>query len=732
MFLYFERKEMPLHIGSVVILDGAFDAGSEQLFAARLPEIPRYRQRAVFAPLNLTHPCWEYDPDFDIRNHVHRVALDPPGSEEQLSDLAGRVFTPLMDRSKPLWDVTVVDGLDHGRSALVCRVHHSMMDGVSGMTLVNALFDASREPRRVEPQVYHSPPLPDPTQVLVEGLASTCADVASRFIGAQISLLRLFEAYAGDTSKTSLRGLWDTMPELLRPADRLPFNRPCSGERGYCWTAVPFAEVRAIRTALGGTLNDVILAVVTGAISRYVAAHREPVKNRFARLLVPVNARPAGENGSAGNQISMLPLSVPLGIEDPLERIQAVMRRANAMKNARIADVIALIGTWLGWIPPQMQQSLAAMPFLPQPVLMFNLVCTNVPGPMVPLYANGRELLTYYPHVPCGSDVGIGVAISSYNKGLYFGVTYDGEAAPDGEIFRDFLVETYQELRAAAGVAPVAFGMPSRRVAAAAEPEQPAVEGPQQDAQRRAAESALQTGAAAEPEQSVAEGPQQDEQPRAAEAALQTAEATEPEQPATEGPEQAKPPRVAEAALQTGAAAEPEQGTALRRAAEAALQTGAAAQTERQAVQAPQQREPRRAAEAAQAVQAPQQEEPPRAAEAALQTGAAAQTERQAVQAPQQGEPRRAAEAALQTAAATEPEQPAAEAPQQDKPPRRAAVPERPAREVPQPEEPAAVAPTAPEAEPAAAPDPAPARQARARNHRGRRAGAAKAGQNPR
>lgn len=252
-----------------------------------------------------------------------------------------------------------------------------------------------------------------------------------------------------------------------------------------------------------------------------------------------------------------------------------------------------------------MQQSLAAMPFLPQPVLMFNLVCTNVPGPMVPLYANGRELLTYYPHVPCGSDVGIGVAISSYNKGLYFGVTYDGQAAPDGEIFRDFLVETYQELRAAAVVAPVAFGMPSRRAAEAAEPEQPAAEGPQQP----------------------------------------------------------RPPRVAEAALQTGAAEE---------------------------------------------------------------------SERQVVQAPQQEEPPRAAEAALQPAATAEPEQPAAEAPQQDKPPRRAAVPEQPAREAPQPEEPAAAAATAPEAEPAAAPDPAPARQPRTRNHRGRRAGAAKAGQNPR
>jgi hypothetical protein len=140
------------------------------------------------------------------------------------------------------------------------------------------------------------------------------------------------------------------------------------------------------------------------------------------------------------------------------------------MKSGRIADMVALIGTSLGWIPPQLQQSLAAMPFLPQPVLLFNMVCTNVPGPMIPLYANGRELLTYYPHVPCGSDVGIGVAISSYNQNLYFGITYDAQAAPDGELFRDFLVECYEELRASAGVPAIAVKPALRRQPAEAGP----------------------------------------------------------------------------------------------------------------------------------------------------------------------------------------------------------------------------------------------------------------------
>lgn len=452
MFLYFERKEMPLHIGCVAILDGPFDEASEKLLADRLPEAPRYRQRVVFAPLNLAHPTWEDDPNFDIRNHIRRILIEPPGTEQQLSELSGVVFSTLMDRSKPLWDMTIVDGLEGGRSALIIRVHHSVVDGVSGVALVNSIFDPTREPRQVTPQPYEPAPLPDAQTVLVEGLASTWADAAARLVGAEVAVLRLVQAFTGADSRANLRSLLAIMPELLRPTQKLPFNGPCSGVRGHCWATFSFAEARAIRSALGGTINDVMLTAVAGAVSRYVVAHREDVTDRFVRLMVPVNLR-TGDSRGAGNEISLMPLSIPLDIENPVERIKAITMRSAAMKAARVADVIQLIGMGLGWTPPVLQQSLAALPFLPQPVLLFNMVCTNVPGPMIPLYASGRELLTYYPHVPCGSDVGIGVAISSYNRSLYCGVTYDAQAAPDGELFRDFVVDAYEELREAAGVA---------------------------------------------------------------------------------------------------------------------------------------------------------------------------------------------------------------------------------------------------------------------------------------
>jgi diacylglycerol O-acyltransferase len=460
MFLYFEKRAMPLHIGSVAILDGRFDAECERMVESRLPEIPRYRQRVMFPPFNLTHPAWEFDPDFDIRNHIRHVRLPAPGDEHQLSELSGRVFTDLMDRSKPLWDLTVVDGLQQSRSALIARVHHCLVDGVSGVGLMKIMFDTSRTPRAVEPRPYHPPPLPEPAQLLVEGLAGLWSDSVERLLGAQLAVMRFAQGLLADDAGKSLATLLSLAPELLRPAERLPFNGPCSGVRGHCWTTFSFAEARMIRAALGGTINDVALTAVAGAVSRYVLAHREPVKGRFVRIMVPVNLRTDDARGP-GNEISMLPMSIPLDIKDPAGLMKEVTARSLAMKSARVADLIALIGSWLGWTPPMMQNSLGALPFLPQPVLLLNMVCTNVPGPMTPLYVNGRELLTYYPHVPIGSDIGIGVAIHSYNQKLHFGITYDGQAAPDGELFRDLIVESYEELRAAAGVpsvAPLAVG----------------------------------------------------------------------------------------------------------------------------------------------------------------------------------------------------------------------------------------------------------------------------------
>ena len=236
---------------------------------------------------------------------------------------------------------------------------------------------------------------------------------------------------------------------------------------------------------------------MTGAVMRYVQAHREPLQGRFVRFMVPVNVRTDDTRHTVGNEVSMLPLSVPLDIEDPVERAKAISLRAGAMKSARVADMVLLIANWLGWTPPMLQTSLAAMPFLPQPVLIINTVCTNVPGPMIPMYVNGRELLTYYPHVPCGAETGLGVAIQSYNQKLHFGVTYDGLAAPDGELFRDFIVESYEELRAAAGIEVVLPESVGARAASPAERPSGDVRAHREAAQAKTAAAAASSESAA-------------------------------------------------------------------------------------------------------------------------------------------------------------------------------------------------------------------------------------------
>ncbi len=451
MFLYLERREMPLHIGSVFTLDGPFPEGGELILEERLPEIPRYLQRLIFTPFNLTHPAWEFDPEFDIRNHVRRLRIDPPGTDQQLSELSGRIFTPLMDRNKPLWDLTIVDGLEGGRSALISRVHHCLVDGVSATGLMSLLLDTTPIPRRQERSPLEAPPLPGAGELLVESLAMGWPALVERAVEAHVKFVKVAQ---GLMDKTGLRTLLSVAPELLRPVEWLPFNRPCCGVREHCWTTFAFAEARAIRAKLGGTINDVVLAAVAGAVARYVTAHRESTQGRFVRIMVPVSLRTEDPRGDTGNLVSMLPLSVPLDIENPVARLHAVAARSAALKGARVADLIALFATCAGAAPALLQSGFGALPFMSLPSPLINMVCTNVPGPMIPLYSGGRQVEMYYPHVPVGNNVGLGVAILSYNKNLHLGITSDVQAAPDGQLFRDYLAESFSELRAAAGVAP--------------------------------------------------------------------------------------------------------------------------------------------------------------------------------------------------------------------------------------------------------------------------------------
>jgi WS/DGAT/MGAT family acyltransferase len=456
-FLNFESKEMPLHIGGVCIFEGAIPF--ERFVAtieSKLDAIPRYREKVMRPFLNIGYPTWQYDPDFDIRRHIFHVKLDPPGSDAQVQELAGRIFTPLLDRNKPLWETYVVDGLAGGRSALICKVHHCIVDGVAGIGLMNVMLDPSPdEHRRPKRKAYRPPKAPDAATHFLDAFTDSLAQIPKRLADTRDALLGYGALLRSDNvAAVGLERVVDRVPELLSPLEHLPFNRPCSGERRVFWTEFPFAEARAIRTACGCTVNDVVLTVVAGAVARYTKMHGETVKNRFFRPMVPVNVRPPEEQlGAFGNLISLLPVTLPLGIRDPLARARHIHELTQAMKGARTPELLRLSLAWLGLLPPPVQAFLAGnLSWLNTPIPLFHMVCTNVPGPQLPLYTCGQRMVACYPHVPTGMDVGISVAIESYDQKLYFALTTDALAAPDGGRMIDFLEASFKELRDAAGV----------------------------------------------------------------------------------------------------------------------------------------------------------------------------------------------------------------------------------------------------------------------------------------
>jgi diacylglycerol O-acyltransferase len=253
--------------------------------------------------------------------------------------------------------------------------------------------------------------------------------------------------------QSGLQGLVSLLPELAASVERLPFNQPCTGERRFCWAEFSFADVQAIRAAAATSVNDVILTVLARAVARYVKLHRQSVDHRFVRVVCPYSLRRNDQGESLGNQISFLPVALPLDIADPLETLKAVSLRTRIMKGARAADLVALAAAWLGSAPPPLQSLFwRSIPLVPLPLPLLNMICTNVPGSPVPLYSVGRRMLASYPQVPTGYELGIGVAAQSYDGKVGFGITSDADAAPDAHRLRDFLRTSFAELCRAAGV----------------------------------------------------------------------------------------------------------------------------------------------------------------------------------------------------------------------------------------------------------------------------------------
>jgi diacylglycerol O-acyltransferase / wax synthase len=459
-FLYLERKEVPLHIASVCIFDGPIPF---EKFAAninsKLHLIPRYLQVPKMPAWDLEFPTWQDDPKFDIRRHVFAVTLPSPGGETELRALASRILSQLLDRNKPLWDVHVIDGLKDGRGAVIWRVHHALADGLSGTELMRLLLDPSPEvpqsyPKPQYRKAHAAPAQPSAAETLSAALNRTLA----RLLQFEAGMLGLAENVLGGKKQSSpesapshLKGLAGLLPEFTASIERLPFNKPCTGERKFSWTQFDMSDVQAIRDAAGGTVNDVILAVLTRALGHYVKLHGESVVNRFVRVVCPVNLRAPGEQNGMGNQISFLPVALPLDAHGPVRTLQAVTARTGTLKRSGALSFVALAAKWFSAAPPLLQALFwRNIPEVILPVPLLNMICTNVAGSPVPLYAVGRRMLAAYPQVPTGWDLGVGCAAHSYDGKLFFGLIADTHAAPDVDRLRHFLSLSFQELRRSA------------------------------------------------------------------------------------------------------------------------------------------------------------------------------------------------------------------------------------------------------------------------------------------
>ncbi len=448
-FLYMEQKETPLHIGSIGVFEGqiSFDRFVENI-RSKLHLIPRYQQITMPAPFNLGHPTWEWDQEFDLDRHIYQVTLEG-ATDDELYEKAAELFAPMLERDKPLWEIYVVNGLAGDRSALVSKVHHCLVDGVSGIELLMIVLDVSADPAPPPPapEIEKKPPESSFMRVVDALLDNVSADIDR--LAAQSTMN--VDIAGGKTQVRSIsRALETVLPYVQVPMARAPFNKPLKGGRVLGFSEFSFQEIRQIRQSAGGTVNDVVLTVLGGALGRYFEMHGQTTEGRTARVLTPVNVRKDEEKTSLGNRISMLLVEVPVGVSDPIERLQAINARTQALKNQNIADGIETLSGALGGAPPIMQAALGMLPTPPN--TLAHMVCTNVPGPMIPLFCDGRRLLEHFPLVPIAWEMGVGLGVTSYNQKLYFGYMGDAGVGSDVQRLKEFTDQAYVELRSAAGV----------------------------------------------------------------------------------------------------------------------------------------------------------------------------------------------------------------------------------------------------------------------------------------
>jgi diacylglycerol O-acyltransferase / wax synthase len=471
-FLHLEDHVTQLHIGSVTMLEGPPPPFREvlEMVAGKLPLVPRYRQVVRFVPLAMGRPVWVDDPHFNLGYHLRRTALPAPGGEAELRTLVGRIMSQQLDRAKPLWEMWMAEGLGEGRWALISKVHHCMVDGVSGTDLMTVILDRERDPGASRVQSWKPEPAPGGIRLLADAVIERTVSPYEVLRSARAAL-RAPRQFAGALYDAT-RGLIG-MRGLVRRTPPSSLNGPIGPHRHWSWARSQLSDVKAVRAALGGTVNDVVLACITNGFRRLLLSRGEPI-DRVVRTMVPVSVRSPGERGTYNNRVSAMFAELPVGIEDPRERLASLRAQMEGLKESRQAVAGEVLTSLTGFAPP-MLLALGERVATRVPQRNVNTVTTNVPGPQYPLYAAGRRLLEAFPYVPLGGRIRVGVAIFSYDGALNFGVTGDYDTAPDVAVLCDGIEQGMAELVKLSTRPPAGGGRKrARRAAKPAKPAEPA------------------------------------------------------------------------------------------------------------------------------------------------------------------------------------------------------------------------------------------------------------------
>jgi diacylglycerol O-acyltransferase len=447
-FLHQEGADSHMHIGAVTIFEGPpppFTAVAEHI-RSRLHLVPRYRQKLAYPPFESGRPLWVDDHSFNIEYHVRHSALPAPGTEQQLYRLAARIVSQQLDRSKPLWECWFIEGLEDDRFALIFKTHHALVDGVSGVDLATVLFDLARNPEPPpEPEPWQPRPEPTNAELLAAGIAGaakTAINVTERTLSASTN-----PAAAVDALRDVAEGIGEMLWAILNPAPETPLNAEIGPHRRYAVVRNRLDDFRYVKGVFGGTVNDVVLTVVAGALARWLRSRGVRTEGLELRALVPVSIRPRDQGRALGNQLVLMRGPLPVYIRDPVARLRFVKQQMDGLKESKQALGARVIADVQQMAPPTILAQASRLQFSTR---LFNLIVTNVPGPQFPIYMLGREMLTFFPIAFLPKGHALAIAIMSYNGAIDFGLLGDYDALPDIDTFADGIEDGIAQLKAAA------------------------------------------------------------------------------------------------------------------------------------------------------------------------------------------------------------------------------------------------------------------------------------------